>query len=421
MVSFSNVIKVGRLSAQKLFFLSFALTYLLIVQYLRVTDASDPSSLFFNATRAYERRYSAVRIREANGYMKQMSTESALPHAVKDPSICLGVLTVQRTDADYFTTLMGSLLHGLSDSERRDIDVTPFFADTNPYVHQAFNESWLHKFADRIVTYEELPPRDKAHLHALESPDGHREKGLYDYSYMLEQCLNTESPYVLVLEDDVLAVEGWYQRTKSAIADLEERPEYDRSIYLRLFYNTRLQGWNSESWPSYLFWSTVFELVLAGMLVALRYSCTTASRFLTRRTTGVILALYAPACVALYFSAGRLTVQPYPHGIHRMNEYGCCSQAFVFPRQQISPLLRFLRERETGFRDSLIEEYADNRGLVRWALTPSVFQHIGTRSSKWKGPGSDIVDENGRLSTERIWNYQFEYGDAGVLHVTHGM
>lgn len=59
------------------------------------------------------------------------------------------------------------------------------------------------------------------------------------------------------------------------------------------------------------------------------------------------------------------------------------------------------------------------KGLTRWALTPSVFQHIGSRSSKWRGKGSDVVDENGLISTERIWNYHFEAWDADRLRNEH--
>jgi hypothetical protein len=200
---------------------------------------------------------------------------------------------------------------------------------------------------------------------------------------------------------------------------MESRSDYTSSVYLRLFYNTRIQGWNSEFWPHYLFWSVVFESLLVGVLWFLRRSNAAAAKFLTPRTILAILFICSPACVALYFAAGRLTVHPNPTGIHRMNSYGCCSQALLFPRDQVPPLLDYFKKKRTGLRDELIETYANQKSLTRWALTPSVFQHIGSRSSKWRGKGSDVFDENGLISTERIWNYHFESWDADKLRNEH--
>jgi hypothetical protein len=149
--------------------------------------------------------------------------------------------------------------------------------------------------------------------------------------------------------------------------------EYRSSLYLRLFYNTRIQGWNSESWPLYLFCSVAFEILLVSFLRLVRRVNKAASRFLTLRTSLFILLVCSPACIGLYFAAGRLTVHPNPTGIHQMNGYGCCSQALLCTRSQVTPLLRYFRKRRTGPRDELIEEYADRNRLARWALTPVYF------------------------------------------------
>ena len=91
----------------------------------------------------------------------------------------------------------------------------------------------------------------------------------------------------------------------------------------------------------------------------------------------------------------------------------------LFPKDQVPPLLDYFKNKKNGLRDELIEMYANQKGLTRWALTPSVFQHIGSRSSKWRGKGSDVVDENGLIATERIWNYHFEAWDADRLRNEH--
>jgi hypothetical protein len=73
--------------------------------------------------------------------------------------------------------------------------------------------------------------------------------------------------------------------------------------------------------------------------------------------------------------------------MYQMNSYGCCSQALLFRRYQVPLLLDFFKRKGEGPRDSLIEDYADELGLSRWALAPSVFQHIGPRRTKWECPG----------------------------------
>jgi hypothetical protein len=393
----------------------FVIAFCIVVQYLRVVAAPDPSSFFLDVERAYQRRYSSIRIQEAKDFIANLNNSEGYSKALSDPSICIGIATVQRNDARYFYLLVGSLLEGLSHAERSDILLIAFIANIDPHTHYGYNESWLFNLADEVLTYENVSKWDRARMRSQETPKGHKKKALFDYMYTLQACLDTNAPFILMLEDDVIAADGWYQRTKAALTDMQSRLEFRNSIYLRLFYNTRLQGWNSEFWPYYLFWSVIFELFLVAVIWFLHSSNAAAARFLTPLTTLNILFIYSPACIGLYFAAGRLTVHPNPLGIHQMNSYGCCSQALLFPRDQVPPLLDFFKKKRTGLRDVLIEMYADKNGLTRWASTPSVFQHIGARSSKWKGNGTDIIDENGLLEPERIWNYHFEEWDAGRL------
>ena len=360
-------------SSQLKAFLVFAAVYCIAVQYFRVVSAPDPSSLFFKIRIGYERRYTSVRINEATEFIAKSQSSNLELKASTDPSICLAIPTVQRNGIMYFDLLVGSLLDGLSNEEQTDIIVLPFIANIDPHAHHAYNQTWLHTLTDTVFTYENVSLIDKARMRSQESPDGHKNKALFDYSYMLRRCLETNAPYISMLEDDVIAADGWYRRTKAAVQEMENMAEYRSSLYLRLFYNTRIQGWNSESWPLYLFCSVAFEILLVSFLRLVRRVNKAASRFLTLRTSLFILLVCSPACVGLYFAAGRLTVHPNPTGIHQMNGYGCCSQALLFPRSQVTPLLRYFRKRRTGPRDELIEEYADRNRLTRWALTPVYF------------------------------------------------
>lgn len=67
-------------------------------------------------------------------------------------------------------------------------------------------------------------------------------------------------------------------------------------------------------------------------------------------------------------------------------------------------MLAYFRERVEN-ADTLIEQYPNEYNSVRLALSPSVFQYVGSRSSKWSDEkaAKEAVDENGQMSTERIW------------------
>ena len=65
-----------------------------------------------------------------------------------------------------------------------------------------------------------------------------------------------------------------------------------------------------------------------------------------------------------------------------------------------------------------------DRGVCRPQSTdalgvdPSVFQHIGSRSTKWRGNGSEENGEHdGLTGPERIWNFHFEGWDSERLSV----
>jgi hypothetical protein len=201
-----------------------------------------------------------------------------------------------------------------------------------------------------------------------------------------------------MLEDDVIANNAWYRRTQTALHSLSPQ-DIAATSYIRLFFNSGLQGWNSERWPEHLLSSLLIAgLVLITLRLLRRYSPSCAT-FLTPRTVLVILFLCTPAIIGLYYASGRLTVAPLRHGIIRMDTHGCCSQAFVFPRHVVPELIRFWEERGSGFIDSLTEEWSNAKGMARWAVVPSVFQHVGATSSKGEGASNVAA---------RIWNAEFE-------------
>jgi len=100
-----------------------------------------------------------------------------------------------------------------------------------------------------------------------------------------------------------------------------------------------------------------------------------------------------------------------------MSKYGCCSQGFVFPREKARTLSEFFEQKKIGFVDMLTEEYADQHKELRWALTPSIIQHVGRKSSK--GDDFGAAAKYQMTVAEKLWNFAFERNNAVDLRSEH--
>lgn len=119
---------------------------------------------------------------------------------------------------------MGSILDGLSEAERANMHLILFIAHTNASEHPAYSEPWPHNVADRVLLYNETEV-DLDHIHDLETDSAKffaREKALFDYTYLLKACQAVNASYVAMVEDDVLALDGWFHRTLFAADEADQ-------------------------------------------------------------------------------------------------------------------------------------------------------------------------------------------------------
>lgn len=198
----------------------------------------DPHSPYFDNEKAWQSRYSDTRSEEANAFLDHhINTTFRRSEEVASlkPRICLGMLTVARPDGVmYFPTSLGSVLAGLTQKERDELYVMPFITHTDPTRHPAYNEPWLEHITDRILLYNETDIEKYRHIVELEkerdrtgTPD--REKHLSDYTYLMRQCGATGADYVLMMEDDVVALDGWFHRAKDGLIEAEEKTLLSRA------------------------------------------------------------------------------------------------------------------------------------------------------------------------------------------------
>jgi hypothetical protein len=133
------------------------------------------------------------------------------------------------------------------------------------------------------------------------------------------------------------------------------------------------------------------------------------------------VSLVIPLSIGLFFASGKITSTPTLWGsrIHEMNNFGCCSQGLVFSRGMAQNMIEWYEDKKIGFVDMLTEEFGNIHGLSRWAISPSVLQHVGGKSSKGDDTGGNAKYE--RTVAEKIWSFEFENYNAVKLRNEHNL
>ena len=438
--------------------------YACVALYLKAACWRDPTSLFFDPELAYKPGYSAVRIDQAEAYAENDLLSDSPPPAEWDPAsrpmICVGMASVERQGVSYLKSTIGSLQAGLSREERARLYFVVLLAHTDQTQHPEVAEPWLAEAVDALPTYHDDPDRLRL-ARDMEMASSHSLKAKFDYSIVLEECAKVSPHFTMVVEDDVVALDGWFHRTLQALGDAStktvdmghmscketcapkpialRRPQKEEKkkrimaspivrrltsfalavLYLRLFYYEALRGWNSDEWFRYV--RNCAALVFVEVLlihVARSYRGGPRKPFFDQ-TTVFLLLVYTPMCIGLFFAAGRNCVLPQCHGVQLMPKYACCGQGLVYPQDRVDsdliPLFRRSRN-STLATDSFIEDYADRHDELRWAVTPVLLQHVGGRSSHGV-PRSQY----GVMTAVWLFNFAFETNNAEALAEEHQM
>lgn len=424
-----------------LYVLGFLLCYAAVATYLRSTCYRDPSSIFFQPDLTRVLAYSSFRKVQAGRYANQAallppstwanltstSTSTDLPAAASNPDICVAIGSVSRNGFSYLKETVGSLLEGLDAVERQRVYLVVFLAHVDQSRHEDYGQPWLSNLADSLPTYSALTddPDTIRLVRELEDDggyDAHARKQKIDYSVQLTECAKVNPSYIMTMEDDVIAMDGWYHRTMGALQSAAVKTEAmgrgrDGFLYLRIFYDGRLLGWNIEEWPMYFVASSSFLLVEALVVSLLRWCLVPVRKGLSRAMLVLIFGVCTPMVIGLFFAAGRNCMLPKTPGVYLMHKYGCCAQGYVFPRRQVTenvlPLYLDARGSHAAV-DTFIEDWANGHDSLRWAVTPVLIQHVGGKSTHGAGD-----QELGRLTDDMPFDYTFELNDPVQLAQEH--
>ncbi|KAK8037445.1 hypothetical protein PG991_000791 [Apiospora marii] len=432
------------------FFLGFLLIYVLLLVYLREQCFRDPSSAFFRPERARVLSYSAFRQTQGRKFAEQAALHAPLKwapdtsnddkknnddndkHAGDDggigqqeplqPDVCIGIGSVDRHGFSYLKETLGSVLEGLDAAERRRVYVVVFLAHSNQSVHEDYNKPWLRNMADALPTYTQ-DNETLALIRRLEIANdypAHARKQKIDFSVLLSECAKVNPRYTMTLEDDVIAIDGWYHRTLAAVKNAAQKTEElgrDGFLYLRIFYDGRLLGWNSEEWLSYFGGSILFVVAELAVLSFIRWRFQAVRRAVPILFILLVAGVCTPMLIGLFFASGRSCMLPKRPGVSLMQKYGCCGQGLVFPQQQVVDHLLPMYANTTDDHaavDTFLEDWANARDSLRFAVTPVLIQHVGGKSSH--GVGDQVA---GKLTDDMPFDYMFETNEPVKLAMEH--
>ncbi|EXK87660.1 hypothetical protein FOQG_08997 [Fusarium oxysporum f. sp. raphani 54005] len=404
---------------------SLASLWVFLFQICRLYTFSDPSSFFYDSGRAYETRYSDIRQRQADELLDiaehfpeeelaKLPLFNNIANTIPRDSekrICVGIPSVTRERQQFLPRAVASLVQGLSLEQRQAIHIVVLLADDDPTSHPAFGKRWLDRLVDEVLLYGNSSTTDASdryrsvasdHSHELSRNDRvHR-----DYATLMAACREQRAEYFALVEDDIIAAHNWLGRLSTALDKLERTEDAKNWLYLRLFYSETYMGWNAEEWPTYLI-NSISVYCIVSALYLLVVAIDTRRRSQTFHPKSTIWALphltfWTASFILLYFLAGRLAVNPYPTGVHEMPNYGCCAQGLVIPRQHLDALGATLNTASDAIAgDSLIEYFADSHHLKKYAITPSVLQHVGRMGSSDVGGTRKVT-----------WSFSFEKTSA---------
>lgn len=410
------------MSTRLWFHLLMAATWLLLSHYCSRHSYTDPSSVWYNKKRAYEPLYSTQREEDAKRYIsefQQYPTTTAtkdVVHQSEDESradeICIGIPSKRRVKEQFLPTTLGSLLDSISSEDRSRLYIVVLLAEDKPANHPSFGQPWLEQLADEILLYGNPPRRTRAKSYREIAPVVSKQRNTHvrhDYAAIAEACRRRGSSTFLLAEDDIVASADWLQQLQRAISQAEgEKSNHANDwFYLRLFYTETYLGWNNEEILLYIKNIVLVMLVVFLLSLAVEHAwlgTNAARRRFSMKRHGQSfwpVYLWTGAFIALYFMAGRLMVNPYPLGVHEMPKYGCCAQGLAFPERHLDTLIDSLKQSTLDMvniaGDSCVDSIAERLSLRKLAIVPSVFQHIGRRTSSAVGARS-----------KNSWNFSFE-------------
>ena len=251
--------------------------------------------------------------------------------------------------------------------------------------------------ANSLLHKEALDLEDRINIavkyHAVPNDMEMFDKEKTDYSFCLLSALKYKPKYVILLEDDVLAVQNFFGILKTKLDHiLASHDNADDWLFMKMYYPQKWQGFGHNV---YHYMELIGIAIFGGfgavvLQFCFAYFCRKKHKLSPRKTSifGLYFILGAIYCVLLAVSVGRpylLQLRTFSsHTYDLISAPGCCTQAVLYPASKAEKIAQHLNTITATHMfgvDLIIDRYALDNGLYSYLIEPSLVKHIGMVSS----------------------------------------
>ncbi|XP_078673953.1 GPI-N-acetylgalactosamine transferase PGAP4-like [Branchiostoma floridae x Branchiostoma belcheri] len=254
-----------------------------------------------------------------------------------------------------------------------------------------------HREAVYLSKYVPVISRNSSFAASEQPTSVHKfEKEKQDYVFCMEQSLQLQPNYLLMVQDDAVPRTDFFPvfqhllkyniEGKIVHGDLQTNPE--KWAFWKLYYPERWQGYGNEG---RLFLELVCSGLIGGSLFVTLNCCGVfTDRDSRRRTTVFVLGFFY--AVLLCLAIGR----QYLIELRRLSAHtytvvdapDCCIPAVLYNPEQVADIVQYLKGVTCSSLlpiDLALDKYIHSSGLKQYLVEPNLFHHIGIVSTLHAG------------------------------------
>ncbi|XP_066291453.1 post-GPI attachment to proteins factor 4-like [Branchiostoma lanceolatum] len=360
-------------------------------QYLHM-GGEDPSS--------YAGRFNDERRSQAQAFFASKTDGRSSKLTVETHTkvtLAIGVMTVNRRlktkDGNIYNPgyLLQTVAAILQENTSFSTRVLICNVDSDPLSHS--DAAFLSPFLSVRSKYQ--------HANKPKPPDssGH-EKLKEDYTFCLNQTLALNSEYILIVEDDALALQGTFDIIDHIIRTKLEH-KYHGFELMKINSTKAVIKLFSPQYHQRDFFTTkpkriiINALELLGVGVVGGTAIIVLHFILVQKCTSTFALdkRFFFAAVVCSVLAALAVSRPHLLELRRVSKHlylmieanDCCTQAILYPKAAAMELKSYIhtsRRHDPTPLDGVLDEFVRERGYRQFAIEPNLFSHIGKYSSR---------------------------------------
>ncbi|XP_060604915.1 post-GPI attachment to proteins factor 4-like [Ruditapes philippinarum] len=360
------------------------------------------------------KKFNSLRLSKALKYFNESYSKTPssfyIERSRREPEIVVCIITVSRSNSRHETGYLiqtSSVIDSIIKSDTTFKNTLLFVCnvDRNPNKH--FDAMFVQSYVPYVNKYGYNSFGKTFYINNFTSnhSDASRRREFEDYIFCLNVSKSFGSPYVLMLEDDVLPYKNVFQILHYTIKqhNLQHSEHLGKKVvpgrefaFLKLYYPERWQGFANEfdkilelfsigSLGGALMLSVVFLFPSnSGLSYSLKLFYFIFGAFMTMMS---VLIIGRHNVISLRRILPQLFVfKPTP---------GCCTPAMFYSSSVLNDLMYHLMFHSDINKDLAINDFIKQNDIPGYILEPNLFRHIGMYTSltdAYKPPVEFIFD-----------------------------